>query len=98
MQLMTKELQVGLPKLYDTEKTEVGNKIAYIRYHEINSGWEWYLMEYNPDTKIAFGYVVGFDREFGYFSIEEMEQIDTIMLDEKFTPIKFSELNKSTEK
>lgn len=98
MQLMTKELQVGLPKLYDTEKTKVGNKIVCIRYHEINSGWEWYLMEYNPDTKIAFGYVNGFDSEFGYFSIEEMEQIDTIIRDEKFTPIKFSELNKSTEK
>jgi hypothetical protein len=93
MKLMTEELKKDLPKLYDTEDTKIEDKIVYIRYYEINSGWEWYLMEYNPNEKLCFGIVYGHEEELGYFSLNEMEQIDTIILDEKFKPIKFSELN-----
>ncbi|MFA6144165.1 MAG: hypothetical protein WCW84_05100 [Sulfurimonas sp.] len=89
---MTEELQKTLPKLYDTENTRTSKTIVHLRYYEINSGWEWFLTEYEPDTKTAFGYVKGFEKEWGYFSLEEMEQIATIVRDEKFVPIKFGEL------
>lgn len=92
MELMTEELQKNLPKLYDTEDTKIEDKIVYIRYYEINSGWEWLLTEYSPSDKLCFGYVKGFENEWGYFSLNEMEQIDTIFRDETFKPIKFSQL------
>lgn len=88
---MTEELQKNLPKLYDTEDTKIEDKIVYIRYYEINSGWQWFLMEYSGND-IAFGYIKGFANELGYFSIEEMEQINTIFRDETFKPKKFSQL------
>ncbi|MDP3266169.1 MAG: hypothetical protein Q8M39_05005 [Sulfuricurvum sp.] len=98
MELMTEELQKNLPKLYDTEDTKIEDKIVYIRYYEINSGWQWFITEYSSSDRLCFGYVCGFENEWGYFSLEEMEQIDSIIRDEMFRPIKFSELNKSTEK
>ena len=36
----------------------------------------WFLTEYDPVEKIAFGYVVGMaEDEFGYISLTEMESI-----------------------
>ena len=36
----------------------------------------WYLLEYDPIEKIAFGYVMGMAvDEFGYISLNEMESI-----------------------
>lgn len=98
MQLMNKELQVGLPKLYDTEDTPTDDMILRIRYYDINSTWEWYLIELEIETMTAFGYVRGFENEWGYFSLEEMQNIPSIVIDEKFTPRKFIELNKSKER
>jgi hypothetical protein len=92
---MTKELQVGLPKLYDTEDTPTNDMILRIRYYDINSQWEWFLIEFEPETNIGFFYVRGFENEWGYSSLEEMQNIPSIVIDKKFRPIKFSELNKS---
>jgi hypothetical protein len=37
----------------------------------------WFLTEYDPVEKIAFGYVVGLQEdEFGYISLTEMESIE----------------------
>lgn len=34
----------------------------------------WYVTEYDPETRIGFGYVTGFAAdEWGYFSISEMQ-------------------------
>jgi len=89
---MNDELQKNLPRLYDTEDTKIGDKIVYVRYYEINSGWQWFLTEYDPNERLCFGYVKGFCNEWGYFSLNEMEQIDTIFRDEIFKPKKFSQL------
>ena len=36
----------------------------------------WYLTEYDPDTKTAFGFVTGLQvDEFGYVSLNELEEI-----------------------
>ena len=36
----------------------------------------WWITEYNPIEKIAFGYVTGLvEDEFGYISLEELESI-----------------------
>ena len=96
-ELMTKELEEVLPKLYATENIKLEEKILQVRYRSTNSNWEWYLIEYDKDKKLAFGYVIGVeDREFGYFSLEEFQEVNEekieIVRDTEFKVIKFKEL------
>lgn len=91
MELMPKDLQIGLPRLYDTEDTLTDEMVIRIRYYDVNSSWEWLLIEYEPESKTAFGYVKGFENEWGYFSLEEMQSIPSIVRDENFQPIRFGE-------
>ena len=69
---------------------------SWVKYIAVNSSWQWYLVEYNPDTKIAFGYVIGHEKEWGYFSLEEFQQLNnetlSIVRDESFQQKKFKEL------
>ena len=57
----------------------------------------WYVLEYDPETKIAFSYVTGmYKDEFGYTSMEELENIElpywlTIERDLYFQPRRLSE-------
>lgn len=96
MELLPKELEDTLPKLYETEKIPTKEKILYVRYISIFSNWEWYLCEYDSNKKLAFGYVQGHEKEWGYFSLIEFQDINNnnlmIIRDESFTPIKFKEL------
>ena len=92
MTLITDKIikDLNVPILYATE--DVADKILLIKYIEPNTLWEWYLIEYDPEQKLAFGYVIGFEKEWGYFSIEEMEAIPTIIRVEDFEPIRFEDL------
>ncbi len=96
MELITKELiqELNIPELYGTEDIPTSEKLLLLKYQEPNTGWFWYLCEYDEIDKRAFGYVIGHEREWGYFSLEEMEAIYTIVRDKAFTPIKFKELKK----
>ena len=38
-----------------------------------DSSWTWFATEYDPDTRNFFGYVIGFEKEWGYFNLDEME-------------------------
>ena len=97
MKLMTKELEETLPALYETENIKTNNKILQVKFIAVNNRWEWYLVEYNKDTQIAFGYVKGFENEWGYFSLKEFEELNedglSIIRDKTFQPIEFMELN-----
>ena len=92
MELITDE--ESYPALYETEEIKTDEKILQLRFYEVSSGWEWYLTEYDPIDKIAFGYVKGFENEWGYFSITEMQDIPTIKRDYEFEPTKFKALYK----
>ncbi|MEA3352415.1 MAG: hypothetical protein U9Q33_01165 [Campylobacterota bacterium] len=90
MELLPKELEDTLPKLYDTEDILTDKKILHIRFIAIFSNWEWYLCEYDNNTKRAFGYVKGHEAEWGYFSLTEFQEINDenlkIIRDENFKP------------
>lgn len=94
MRLITDEIMGGLPTLYQTEDTATDEKVLLMRFYELNTRWQWYLCEYSDEDKVAFGYVMGHENEWGYFSLEEMEGIRTILRDKTFQPIKFKKLNK----
>ena len=75
MQLMTDSLAKTIPPLY-AQDGKGNNAIVYAHYFCPYNGWDWYMTEYDPDTKEGFGLVKGWDDELGYFSIAEFEQIN----------------------
>lgn len=74
MQLLTKEIVDQLPPLYSTEDIDLEDKIAVCKFFTPDSNWTWYALEYDGED-LFFGYVVGFEAEFGYFSLSELESV-----------------------
>ena len=72
-----------LPGLYDQENKEA--KTLYARFYHPQFNWEWYAMEYSPLQKVFFGLVEGYEIEYGYFTVDELERIGAIR-DYYFTP------------
>lgn len=73
--LMTKALAGKLPKLYETESVPLAEKVVHARYFHPSADWEWYAIEYDG-TDICFGLVIGFEAEFGYFSLKELGSLN----------------------
>ena len=48
---------------------------ARIKLFDPTGSWTWYISEYDPETHEAFGLVDGFERELGYFSMNELVAI-----------------------
>ena len=46
--------------------------MARIKIFDPTGLWTWYINSYDPDTRIAFGFVDGFELEYGEFSMEEL--------------------------
>lgn len=73
MKLMTKELEKQFPNLYEQDGKGM-NAIVYARFFHPFSNWTWYATEFDPNDKLFFGYVNGFEGELGYFGLEELEE------------------------
>ena len=72
--LMTKELERQIPKLYATDSVPCENKKIITKYFAPDSNWTWYVTEFDPVNGIFFGYVIGFESEWGNFSLKELEE------------------------
>lgn len=46
-----------------------------VKFFTPSSSWTWFLIELNPKTRECFGLVCGFEKEFGYFSLDELESV-----------------------
>ena len=75
MELMTKELEKQFPKLYATENMKLEDVKIIAKFFCPWKQWTWYATEYDPERRLFFGYVRGFENEMGYFSLDEMESI-----------------------
>jgi Protein of unknown function (DUF2958) len=91
MQLLTDELRAQLPPLY-AQENEV-DAMVYAKFFAPWTGWTWFVTEGSPlgDDFTFFGYVIGLESEWGYFSLNELESITgpgglTIERDLYFTP------------
>ena len=74
MQLLTKEIIKKLPAMLETEGQ--GEKaIAQVKFFTPDSNWTWYGVEYDAEQRLFYGLVDGFDRELGYFSLDELESV-----------------------
>lgn len=73
-ELMPEELAATVPPLYATEWE--AEPIARVKLFSCFNGWTWLVTEYDPESGEAFGLVKGFEEEWGYFSIREMEALN----------------------
>lgn len=75
MELLSAELRNQLPKLYDQEKTD--NHFVYIKYFFPAGNWTWFVTEGEPrgDDFLFYGYVIGLEEEWGYFTLKQLEEI-----------------------
>src|SRR2546422_7739941 len=72
MELFPTELRATLPPLYSQEN--VSNPIVHLKFFTPDSNWTWYVTEGSPEDEdfIFFGYVVGLEKEWGYFALSEL--------------------------
>ena len=74
----------------------MAEKVALVKYFTPWSNWTWYALEFDGGDTF-FGYVDGFEREFGYFSLSELYSVHgpgglRIERDLSFEPTKLVEL------
>lgn len=72
MQLLTSELRAQLPRLYEQEG--VSDPTIYAKFFTPDSNWTWYVTEgeeSDGDFRF-FGFVVGLEKEWGYFVLSEL--------------------------
>jgi Protein of unknown function (DUF2958) len=92
MKLLTKALQAKIPKLYETERVPLPEKVAHAKFFHPISNWEWYVLEYDGQA-ICFGLVVGHETEFGYFSLKELSSLSLpVERDLYFQPMQIQDL------
>lgn len=73
--LLTKEIERQLPPLYGTEGTPLAEKMLWVKFFLPGSNYTAYAAEYSPQERQFWGLVKGQEIEWGYFSLDEMEQI-----------------------
>jgi len=73
MKLLTAEIRQALPPLRSTEGLGMDAPII-VKFFTPTSNWTWYATEFDGED-LFFGLVVGFEKEFGYFSLAELELV-----------------------
>lgn len=75
MKLMTLEIQRTLPPLYHFEKTKTP-PVATVKFFDPTGSWTWYVAEgakQEDGDWLFWGAVDGFEFEYGYFTLSELE-------------------------
>jgi hypothetical protein len=73
MKLLTQEIRQKLPKLYSTENTPTEERMFVVKFFTPDSNWTWYATEFDGEDTF-FGYVQGFENEWGYFTLHELQE------------------------
>ena len=95
MQLLPDELRATIPALYSQEKVRTQEKTVYAKFFFPAADWTWFVTEgeQEGDDFVFFGFVKGFEEEWGYFTLKELENINiqllTVERDLHFKPGKF---------
>ncbi|MBP7806431.1 DUF2958 domain-containing protein [Candidatus Gracilibacteria bacterium] len=71
MQLLTKELLQKFNTLGSQENTT--DPIIVAKYFHPASSWTWFATEFDIESRTFFGYVIGHESEWGYFSLDELQ-------------------------
>jgi len=94
MELLTAALRQSLPPLGAGDAD--GPAIARVKLFTTDSSWTWYASEFDGDDTL-YGLVDGFELEYGYFSLSELEGVRgplglPIERDLSFTPLPLPDL------
>ena len=77
--LLPESLEKVLPAIKATEKIPAKKKIIYAKFFAPNTCWTWFVLEgswnENHEDFIFFGLVHGLEKEYGYFSLNELESV-----------------------
>jgi hypothetical protein len=77
MKLLTKELEQKFPKLNATENKKPEDVEIIAKFFDPCGSWTWYATEGMREGNdfIFFGFVRGFENEFGNFGLKELESV-----------------------
>ena len=98
MQLVTAELRASIPKLYSQDNVPTDEKMVYAKFFFPAGNWTWFVTEGEEEEGDyrMFGFVIGFEEEWGYFSLNELEGVSSSGLsverDIYFEPGKFADV------
>jgi len=97
MKLLTQANLKALPAQGSTIGKGADHIIAQVKFFCPWNSWTWYAVEYNPECRLFYGLVDGFEKEVGYWGLEELEDIKgpfglKIERDRHFTPTPISKL------
>lgn len=73
MELMPAEIRAVLPPIRSQEQKAL-EAIAPVKYFTPDANWTWYATEFDGDDYL-FGLVSGYEVEYGYFSLNELEEV-----------------------
>ena len=72
MKLLTEEIAAMLPPLGSQDGLGY-DAIAHLKLFTPDANWTWLCTEYDPEERLFFGLVCGFEQELGYFSLDELQ-------------------------
>jgi hypothetical protein len=67
--------QRGQPALYSQDRNN--DPIVHLKFFTPDSNWTWFVTEGSEDEEDfrSFGYVIGFEEEWGYFVLPELDSV-----------------------
>lgn len=72
MKLLTKAMEKRFKKL---GKQDIPDPMVVAKFFHPFSDWTWFATAYEPKYRTFFGMVHGFEKELGYFSLDELLSI-----------------------
>lgn len=93
MKLITEEIAKLLPPVSKRE----GEKTLFVRLYTPWVFQSWEIAEYDPETRLCYGWVRGLESKWAYFSLDDLEQIQgphglKVLRDLSYKPLKFKKL------
>ena len=74
MKLLTKEIRAKLPPLGSTNEMDLKDIKAQVKFFTPDGGWTWFAAEFDGQD-IFWGLVIGIAKEYGTFSLSELQSI-----------------------
>lgn len=75
MKLLTKQLEKRFKQI-GSQDGKMLDAIVIVKFFDPVGSWNWYATEYDPETKIFFGFVDGTFPEWGPFSLQEFAEFN----------------------
>jgi len=69
------EIAAKLPNLYSQENKDPSRVKVPVKFFNPCGAGTWYATDYDPETRMCFGYCHISDGELGYFSLDELESL-----------------------